>query len=163
MKQFVVGFIFTKDEQHTLLIQKNRPEFQRGKYNGVGGGVQDGETPLQAMIRECREETGLHIEDWKPFCGLGIPAKQSQYNANVIVHFFCAFDDSIAQSQYANYCTSPSEPLKIFLTETVLQDPEQVPTLCNTRWLIMMALTDHSGYTIEEWLVPEKEATNVQS
>jgi 8-oxo-dGTP diphosphatase len=49
-----------------LLIEKQRPEFQRGKMNGIGGHVEKGERPLAAMIREFEEETGVHFEKWHP-------------------------------------------------------------------------------------------------
>jgi len=58
----VVGFI--TDGKRVLLINKNRPENQKGLYNGVGGAALENETPLEAMVREAKEETGLKIKDW---------------------------------------------------------------------------------------------------
>ncbi|NMA50532.1 MAG: NUDIX domain-containing protein [Mollicutes bacterium] len=49
----VVGTIFIKDEK--LLINKPR---KRTTYQMIGGRVEDGETPLEAAIRECHEELG---------------------------------------------------------------------------------------------------------
>lgn len=49
----VVGTMFFKDEK--LLIDKPR---KRPTYQMIGGGVEEGETPLQAAIRECHEELG---------------------------------------------------------------------------------------------------------
>lgn len=51
----VVGTMFFKDEK--LLIDKPR---KRPTYQMVGGRVEDGETPLEAAIRECHEELGSH-------------------------------------------------------------------------------------------------------
>lgn len=59
MQQFSVGFIVSGD--NVLLIRKNRPDWQNGKFNGIGGKLEEGETPLDAMVRECREECGLYI------------------------------------------------------------------------------------------------------
>lgn len=42
-----------------LVIEKNRPEFQRGRLNLVGGKVEPGETVSNAAVRELLEETGL--------------------------------------------------------------------------------------------------------
>ena len=53
----VVGTMFFNDNK--LLIDKPR---KRSTYQMVGGGVEDGETPLQAAIRECYEELGSHVE-----------------------------------------------------------------------------------------------------
>ena len=49
----VVGTMFFKDEK--LLIDKPR---KRPTYQMIGGRVEEGETPLQAAIRECHEELG---------------------------------------------------------------------------------------------------------
>ena len=49
----VVGTMFFKDEK--LLIDKPR---KRQTYQMIGGRVEEGETPLEAAIRECHEELG---------------------------------------------------------------------------------------------------------
>lgn len=56
---YCVGFAFSEDRTHVLLLRKNRPAWQAGKLNGVGGKVEEGEPPLDAMVREFREETGI--------------------------------------------------------------------------------------------------------
>lgn len=71
MKQrYVCGFLFDyTDNYSVVLIEKNKPKWQEGKLNGVGGKVEDGETPLQAMAREFKEETGLEVKEdyWDNF------------------------------------------------------------------------------------------------
>lgn len=49
----VVGTMFFKDNK--VLIDKPR---KRPTYQMVGGAVEEGETPLEAAIRECHEELG---------------------------------------------------------------------------------------------------------
>ena len=49
----VVGTMFFKNQK--LLIDKPR---KRPTYQMIGGRVEDGETPLEAAIRECHEELG---------------------------------------------------------------------------------------------------------
>lgn len=49
----VVGTMFFKEQK--LLIDKPR---KRKTYQMIGGGVEEGETPLEAAIRECHEELG---------------------------------------------------------------------------------------------------------
>lgn len=49
----VVGTMFFKNER--LLIDKPR---KRPTYQMIGGRVEEGETPLEAAIRECHEELG---------------------------------------------------------------------------------------------------------
>lgn len=49
----VVGTMFFKDGK--LLIDKPR---KRPTYQMIGGRVEEGETPIEAAIRECHEELG---------------------------------------------------------------------------------------------------------
>ena len=49
-------------EADVLLIHRQFPPNQ-GLWNGVGGHIEPGETPRQAIIREVAEETGFHISD----------------------------------------------------------------------------------------------------
>ena len=49
----VVGTMFFKDQK--LLIDKPR---KRSTYQMIGGRVEEGETPIEAAIRECHEELG---------------------------------------------------------------------------------------------------------
>ena len=67
MKEYVLGFAFDARLSTVLLIQKTKPEWQCGKLNGVGGKIEEGETPLQAMEREFEEETRFKGFDWIPF------------------------------------------------------------------------------------------------
>lgn len=61
--EYTLAFIFSKDREKVLLITKNRPEYQAGKLNGIGGKLESGETPVEGMTREVREETSLEISD----------------------------------------------------------------------------------------------------
>ena len=63
----VIGFLFDGNDS-VLLIKKNHPEWQFGRLNGIGGKIERGETPLQAMIREFREEAGALVTSWREFC-----------------------------------------------------------------------------------------------
>ena len=47
-----------KKENKILLAMKKRG-FGEGKYNGVGGKIEKGETPEEAMIRETKEEIAV--------------------------------------------------------------------------------------------------------
>jgi 8-oxo-dGTP pyrophosphatase MutT (NUDIX family) len=64
MQKYVVGFVFDPSREHVLLIQKLRPIWQAGLYNGVGGKIDGQESSWQAMRRECGEECGLWLDHW---------------------------------------------------------------------------------------------------
>lgn len=63
---FTLGFVFTADTRRVLLIRKQRPAWQAGKINGVGGKLEPGESPVDGVRREVYEETGLDVpnEQW---------------------------------------------------------------------------------------------------
>ncbi len=58
---YVVGYAFSPDGKEVALIEKLRPDWQAGKYNGIGGKVEPGERRCQAMSREFGEEAGVYI------------------------------------------------------------------------------------------------------
>jgi 8-oxo-dGTP diphosphatase len=59
---YVLCFL-TRADQVLLLNRKNSPN--QGLWNGVGGHIEPGETPLAACLREVYEETGYRLEDAK--------------------------------------------------------------------------------------------------
>lgn len=67
MTEYVCGFLFHRGQ--VALIRKQRPAWQKGRYNGIGGKVMPGETASQAMVREFEEETGQPTfeSDWQEF------------------------------------------------------------------------------------------------
>lgn len=68
MKLYVAGFLFNDARNECVVVEKNHPEFQKGKHNAVGGEIKEGETPIAAMVREFKEETGFQSSPstWAP-------------------------------------------------------------------------------------------------
>jgi 8-oxo-dGTP diphosphatase len=60
--KFTLGFVFDPSIERVLLIKKQRPAWQAGKINGVGGKLEPGEGPVEGMQRETKEESSLCIE-----------------------------------------------------------------------------------------------------
>ena len=59
IKEYVVTFLFTLNMNRIWLIEKQKPDWQKGCLNGIGGKVEKGELPLAAAIRELKEEAGI--------------------------------------------------------------------------------------------------------
>jgi 8-oxo-dGTP diphosphatase len=62
-----VTLLFLRRDTEILLAMKKRG-FGVGKWNGVGGKVEEGESYEQAAIRECQEEIGVTPKSLKA-CG----------------------------------------------------------------------------------------------
>ena len=55
-----------KDNQYLMLYRnKKKVDINKGKYIGVGGHVEENETPSEAIVREVKEETGLDLLSFK--------------------------------------------------------------------------------------------------
>ncbi len=62
MKTVTLLFLRDKENERILLAMKKRG-FGEGKLNGVGGKVQEGETILEAALRETEEEIGVSVPE----------------------------------------------------------------------------------------------------
>ena len=63
LEKTVMCYIFDHDKVLLLYRNKKKNDINEGKYIGVGGHIEEGETPLDAVIREVKEETNLDIEN----------------------------------------------------------------------------------------------------
>ena len=64
MKKLNVRLVNSKEEDK-ILMRKREKEPYKGKFNLVGGKVEQGEDELHAAYRELQEETGITKEDIK--------------------------------------------------------------------------------------------------
>ena len=55
---------YVRRNRHTLMMLRNKKanDIHEGKWNGLGGKFEPGETPEDCARREVREECGLHAE-----------------------------------------------------------------------------------------------------
>lgn len=62
MKKLNVVFVFDKDENNILMCKREKEPY-KGKFNLVGGKVEEAEDELTAAYRELQEETGITSDD----------------------------------------------------------------------------------------------------
>lgn len=60
-KETVLAYLVKEDSYLMLLRNKKKHDINANKWIGVGGHLEDGETPLDALYREIKEETGLDV------------------------------------------------------------------------------------------------------
>ena len=49
MMKYVAGFLFSNDYKYVALIKKEKPAWQKGKLNAIGGKIELGESELNAQ------------------------------------------------------------------------------------------------------------------
>jgi 8-oxo-dGTP diphosphatase len=136
-KNYVVGFVFCGDE--VLLIRKARPTWQAGRLNGVGGHIEAGETPEQAMVREFEEETGWRIEGWEHFVTLtGDDSDADRQAAGGTKFGVWFFSTQVVPEQIPAVNIVTDEPTAWFKVTAL---PDEV--LPNLRWLVPLAYHAH--------------------
>jgi 8-oxo-dGTP diphosphatase len=124
-KYYVAGFLFSEDYSKIVLIKKNKPEWQAGFLNGTGGKIElTDDSPLFAMIREFKEETGYEVKTWQEFCKLS--------GKDWEVYFFKAVGDVTKVS------TQESEEIVVI----PISEYRRYPLIQNLNWLIPMALDE---------------------
>ena len=118
---YVAGFFFEGDK--VALIRKARPEWQKGRLNGIGGKIESTESPERAMVREFEEETGARtsITQWWPFAVLT--------GENFVVHFFSTYGNlSLLRS------TTDEEVVVLPVADVTVYN-----SIPNLTWLLPMA------------------------
>jgi 8-oxo-dGTP diphosphatase len=135
-KKYVVGFLIDPTLSKVVLVRKNRPDYQRGLLNGVGGKVGDtilDETTEEAMAREFQEETGGVDLNWRRFLHMMTPRSD--------LTFFYAIGNV--------HCvrTQTDEEVAVYDISDVM---DRCDTMPNVRWCIQMARSiefgEHADY-----------------
>ena len=64
MKLATLCYVMNKQNNTTLMIYRNKKkdDYHKGKWNGLGGKFNPGETPEECAVREIREESGLIVK-----------------------------------------------------------------------------------------------------
>lgn len=145
MDKFVVGFAFTEDRERVLLVGKNRPAWQKGLLNGIGGKIEPGEdtgTPYTAMRRECFEETGLQLSWFHRGVMRGGENNRNHNDGNAFeVHIFYAYDNEVI-----NYEQKEDEFLTMYDVSSIITNKAwDRRTVDNLQFLIAYGISRDKG------------------
>jgi len=145
MKLYTVGFLFNNERNEVLLIQKKRPDWQKGYLNGIGGHIEEDESPLECMTREFYEEADIKIFNWEE---LAIITDEETWK----VHFYRTF---VADDIFNSYESKTDEEVIGCIFRKDEYDGILLPNnvIKNLNWLIPMAIGDDPGipfYIVEK-------------
>jgi len=122
-EQYVLGFLFDEDFENVVLIKKEKPNHPMG-WNGLGGKIETGESPEEAMMREFHEEAGADVPLWRLFCVM--------IGSDWRVECFSSVTDSLS-----NVRQMEEEMVRIFSVKSVINGC--IDTVSNVPFLIQMA------------------------
>lgn len=140
-QHYVVGYAFRPDMGAVALIEKRKPAWQVGKLNGVGGKIEPGETPVEAMVREFKEEAGVWIEAMRWLhirterFNVTTETKSDQQEGTAVYHFAVLTTEDEWRSLYS---VTREEVVKAPLP---LELDAPLPLIYNMRYLVPMAVT----------------------
>ena len=98
-KTIVATLCYVRQDGRTLMLHRNKKEgdVHRGKWNGLGGKLDAGESPDECVVREVREESGLNILDARLRGVLTFPAFKDGEDWIVFVYTAARFEGKIGE------------------------------------------------------------------
>lgn len=123
VEKYVVGIVYSNE--HVLLINKIRPEWQKGIFNGLGGMINKGELPIDAMIRECKEECNLDIKYWELYDkvnfdnGVELNYFISKVNDDFIKEFKSMTDEEVVMFNLYKIPENIQDDIKYIITSRI--------------------------------------------
>ena len=144
-RQYVCGFLFDHGGKSIALIRKKRPLWQAGYMNGVGGRIEAGEKPFDAMQREFNEEVGMRLSGWKHFCTLR--------NMDAAIHWFVdrleyvVEQDEEGEMPVLFHAIASPEPVYWCRVDRL----DELDLIPNARWLIVMAMLGSDAIQGNVW------------
>lgn len=86
--EFVSAIITNKEGNVLLLKRRDTLPLDPGKYDMCSGHMKNGESPMQSMYREIKEETGIKLEEIKEIEHLGDITTPHPKFPNTITHIY---------------------------------------------------------------------------
>ncbi|MBM4170488.1 MAG: 8-oxo-dGTP diphosphatase [Ignavibacteria bacterium] len=104
---------YVMNKNRTLMIHrtKKKNDYHEGKWNGLGGKFDSGESPEECAIREVREESGLIVEKPKLKGFITFPMFDNVKDWYVFVFTFNEFKGELIESNEGRLDWIPNEKL----------------------------------------------------
>lgn len=116
--------LYVMRDNQTLMIYRNKKEndYHEGKWNGLGGKFEIGESPEECAIRELKEESGLTAENLIMKGFITFPMFDGKNDWYVFVFVIDKFSGNLIDSKEGSLEWIPNEKL----TELNLWDGDKV-------------------------------------
>lgn len=83
---------YLRSDGWTLMLKRSKHDDQFGRYNGLGGKVELGESPQEAMVREVKEESGLIVRKYQMSGVITITVREKLATAILFIFEVCKFE-----------------------------------------------------------------------
>lgn len=113
MKTIVATLCYVRAGGKTLMLHRNKKEgdVHKGKWNGLGGKLDPGESPDECVVREIREESGLTLLDARLRGVLTFPAFKPGEDWLVFVYTATRFEGELGACAEGDLEWVPDERL----------------------------------------------------
>ena len=104
---------YVKKDGKTLMLHrvKRKNDIHQGKWNGLGGKLEPGETPEECVLREVMEESGLTLKDVRLRGLLTFPGFDGEHDWYVYVFSGSDFEGKLIDSPEGHLEWIPDENL----------------------------------------------------
>jgi len=91
---------YVKKDDKTLMLYRNKKEndYHEGKWNGLGGKLEPGESPEDCAVREIFEESGLIVRELKLKGFITFPLFDGKDDWYVWLYFITKWDGKLKDS-----------------------------------------------------------------
>ena len=124
MKLATLCYVINKKNNSTLMIHRVKKEndYHHGKWNGLGGKFEPGESPEECATREIKEESGLTVKDIVMKGLITFPMFDGKEDWYVFLFVTDNFEGELIDSNEGNLAWIPNEKL----TEINLWDGDKI-------------------------------------
>lgn len=133
------GYQIPLDAVKVLVVEKNRPAWQSGKYNLLGGKIEEGEEPASAALRELKEESGLVPAKYSVPWLLG---KLEGDDYEIFCYTITVNEDEPLKPQFGE-----TEAVDWVYWDTLENDPKLIP---NLKIVIPLMAMGVNGWTLTQ-------------
>ena len=113
MKLATLCYITNKKTDSTLMIHRVKKEndYHLGKWNGLGGKFEQGESPEECAIREIKEESGLAVNNITMKGFITFPMFDGKEDWYVFLFVSDKYEGKLIDSKEGNLAWIPNEKL----------------------------------------------------